>query len=118
MAESADTDAIRFADVLTTASAAANYLGESAVRPLHLKQAIGILTGALRLEDLGRPVSPLVPRTLPGAGSSVQPAVRELAQRWFASLGSDYAALLSDENLQRLRMEVDALLAAGETTHP
>lgn len=105
---------VRFADILTTASAAANYLGESHVVPQHLLYAIAILRETMTLEDLGRAVSPLVRRTPPGMGGTVDPKVRELAQRWFEALGSDAEARISSEQLAELIAELEGLGAAGE----
>lgn len=104
----AEPGPIRFADVLTTASAAAHYLGSSTVSASHLLQAIQILQGALRIEDLGRPLSPLVRR---GAGSGgVDPAVQSLVQRWFLELG-DVHAELQDDELDRLAAELREISA-------
>lgn len=104
-----DDDPIRFADVLTTGSAVANYLGEAEVVAVHLVHAIDILKGRMTLEDLGRAVSPLVRRVPPGMGSTVQPAVRDLVQRWYAELGSNHAATMSEAHLTQLRAELERL---------
>ena len=100
-------DAIRFTDILTTASAIANYLGVSEVTAAHLLDSVAILEGAKTMDDLGRPVSPLVPRPRGGPGATDE--VRQLAQRWFASLGSDPLAELDLAALERLRHDVAAL---------
>ena len=109
MLHSVEDDPIRFADVLTTGSAVANYLGEGEVAALHLVHAIDILTDQLAIEDLGRPLSPLVRRTPPGMGSTVQLAVQELVQRWYAELGSNHAATMTEAHLARLRTDLEAL---------
>jgi hypothetical protein len=101
-----EPEAVRFADILTTATAAANYLGEADVGPRHVLHALAILRGEAPMESLGRPVSPLVPRR-PGGG--VDPAVRDLVQRWFAALGSNVDATLEGEALERFIAEVRAL---------
>ena len=101
------TGGIRFTDVLTTASAIANYLGVNEVTPAHLVDAIAILEGSRTMEDLGRAVSPFVPR--PRSGPTAAAAVRELAQRWFASLGSDPLAEMDAGALERLRADLTAL---------
>ena len=105
-----DGDAgIRFTDVLTTASTVANYLGANEVSAGHMLQAIALLNKEVRMEDLGRGVSPLLQRASQRqVGAS--DAVRELAQRWYVSLGSDVYAELSDEQLGRLRAELMALV--------
>lgn len=107
----------RFTDVLTTASTVANYLGASEVSAGHLLHAIALLNGEVRMEDLGRGVSPLLQRASQrqiGASD----AVRELAQRWYASLGSDVYAELSDEQLGGLRAELMALVQADRGPLP
>jgi hypothetical protein len=68
--------------------------------------AIAILSGAKNLEDLGRPVSPLVPRR-PERG--VEPPVKDLVQRWWHELGEDVNATLAPEALERLTAELQAL---------
>lgn len=99
---------VRFADILTTASAIANYLGEPDVTARHVLDALDIQSGTKQMEDLGRPVSPLLRRgsqTPPGADAPV----RELAQRWFAALGNDVNATLDAAQLTQLRSELRAL---------
>lgn len=98
---------IRFADVLTTASAVANYLGMADVTAAHMLDAIAVLRGEKSLEDLGRPLAPLVPRSSEGGA---EPAVRELAQRWWNALGGDISATLDVLALAALRAELEALL--------
>ncbi len=100
---------LRFADVLTTGSAVANYLGEANVTAHHLLSSIAILKGELVLEDLGRAVSPLVRRTPPGMGGAVDAPVRLLAQRWFALLGADTNATISEAQLADLVAELEQL---------
>ncbi len=100
---------LRFADILTTGSAAANYLGEANVSAQHLLFAIAILGGEMTLEDLGRAISPLVRRTPPGMGGAVDPPVRLLAQRWFASIGADANATISAAQLAELTSELERL---------
>jgi hypothetical protein len=102
----AEHEPLRFADILTTASAVANYLGETDVRAAHLLQSIAILRGERSMDDLGRPTSPLVRRPSPPGATE---AVRELVQRWFADLGEDANALLDDPTLRRLVSEIEAL---------
>lgn len=101
---------MRFADILTTASAVANYLGVPEVTPAHMLHAIAIQEGSESLEDLGRPASPLIAR---GAGGSVAPAVREIVQRWFERLGRDANVELDTAALEALRDEVRAA-ASGD----
>lgn len=105
-------DPVRFADILTTASAVADYQGQSDVAAGHLLSAIEILDGRLTLEDLGRPVSPLVPR--PRQRGS-EPRLRALVQRWWNDLGEDVNATLDRAALDRLAHELRAL---GERTPP
>ena len=104
---------IRFTDVLTTASTVANYLGANEVSAGHMLQAVALLNEEVRMEELGRGVSPLLQRASQRqVGAS--PPVRELAQRWYASLGSDVYAELNDEQLGGLRAELMALVEGGE----
>jgi hypothetical protein len=86
-------DALRFADILTTASAVANYLGEPDVTFSHLAAAVAVLLGETRVEDLGRPRSPLG-RSREQAGAT--PGVRVFVQRWFERLGSADAEISGD----------------------
>jgi hypothetical protein len=72
--------------------------------------AIAILRGEKSLEDLGRPLSPLVPRRAEGGA---EPAVRELAQRWWNLLGGDIRATLDDTALAALRAELVSLASRG-----
>jgi hypothetical protein len=101
---------VRFADILTTASAVANYLGESDVRAAHLRDAIALLNEETTLDALGRPLSPLVRRAGKRGATG---AVRALAQRWFADLG-DANALLGEEQLAQLKAQVASLIEAEE----
>ena len=101
------SDGIRFTDILTTASAIANYLGVNEVLAGHLLDALSIIEGTRQMEELGRAVSPLVPR--PRSGPSASAEVRELAQRWFALLGSDPLAQVDGDALNRLREELARL---------
>ena len=104
---------VRFADILTTASAVANYLGEPDVTAAHMLLAIAIQCGQETIEALGRPVSPLVPRPPRAAAAGADPAVRALTQRWFAALGSDINAVLSSAQVEALRAEVRGLGGEG-----
>lgn len=101
---------ITLADVLTTAAAVANYLAAPNVAPAHLDGALEVLLGDISIDDIGRPLSPLVRRPDPGAAL---PPVRDLAQRWLARLGGDPSRELTDSELQALRMDVAALLDHG-----
>jgi hypothetical protein len=95
-------DALRFADILTTASSVANYLGEPAVTAAHLAAAVAVLLGETRVEDLGRPRSPLG-RSRQQAGATGE--VRAFVQRWFEALGSADATI-EGEMLRMFREEV------------
>ncbi len=106
-----DQEGLRLTEILTTSAAVANYQGYAEVGPVHLLHAVAILQGEERMEDLGRPVSPLVPRS-PGGGGAM-PAVRELAGRWFALLGSDVSAVMTPEQIEAFVSEVRALLPPG-----
>ncbi|MGH2609015.1 MAG: hypothetical protein ACRDHF_07980 [Tepidiformaceae bacterium] len=94
---------LRFADILTTASAVADYLGHEDVTARHVLDAISILEGSRQLEDLGRAVSPLVPRR---GERGVDPAVRELVQRWWRELGEDVNAELDVVGVKMLVQEL------------
>ncbi|MGE3076949.1 MAG: hypothetical protein AB7N24_17110 [Dehalococcoidia bacterium] len=102
------SEGLRLTEILTTSSAVANYLGAPVIRPSHLLKAIDILLGTASLDDLGRPLSPLVSRVAK-AGDAVAPEVQKLAQRWFAALGSDALAQFDDETLLRFMREVRAV---------
>ena len=99
------SDSLRLTEILTTASAIASFVGSADVGPRHMLDAIAVLEGNKRMDDLGRPVSPLIPRGRAGA----DPAVMEIAQRWFAALGSDVEAGLTVSQLEGLRAELVAL---------
>lgn len=105
---------LRFADILTTASAVANYLNEPTVTAGHLLDGIAILQETKTMEDLGRAVSPLI-RRQQWAGGGVTPGVRALVQRWFTAVG-DVNAEIGGEDLVRLGDELRALDA--EEQHP
>jgi len=100
-------DPIRFADILTTASAVASYLGEPEVVAPHLLAAVAILRGESTIEELGRPVSPFVRRG--SGGSAVSIPVRDLAQRWFTELGANINAALDEPAVGCLLVELQAL---------
>jgi len=101
---------MRFADILTTASAVASYLGAPEVSAGHMLHAIAIQAGSEALEDLGRPVSPLIPRGPVQAG--VAPAVREVVRRWFERLGGDAGAELDEAAIEALSGDLRALIPA------
>lgn len=98
---------LRLAEILTTSSAVANYLGARDVSATHVLAAIDILLGSKTLDDLGRPLSPLVSRAA-GAGSGAAEDVKELARRWLAELEGDIQRELTDTQLGRLRAELEA----------
>lgn len=98
---------LRFTDILTTASAVANYMGQADVSANHVLHAIAILRGEESMESLGRPVSPLVPRP-PGRGGS-DPRVREVARRWFDRLGGEVSAELDEAQLAELERDLAAI---------
>lgn len=102
-------DGLRFLDILTTASAVANYLGQPDVTPAHVREAISLLREEKTLDDLGRPLSPLVRRGPPGSAGGADARVRALAQRWYETLGSRPDAELSPEQLRDLIAELDGL---------
>lgn len=105
------SESLRLTDILTTASAIANFVGNADVGPRHMLDAVAVLEGNKTMGDFGRPVSPLIPRGVAGA----DPAVREIAQRWFAALGSDAEARLSVSQLEGLRAELAALARSDES---
>ena len=100
---------LRFADILTNASAVANYLGAMDVSAAHILDSIALLQGTKTMDELGRPVSPLVPRP-PGRPPGVEHPAKELVQRWYAELGSADATL-DDERLACFVQELRALAA-------
>ena len=99
---------LRLTEILTTSTAVANYLGQPVVTAEHLLAAIGILQGKKALDDLGRPQSPLVSR-MTKAGSGVAPEIQALAQRWFAVFDNDVLREFSEEQLNELVRELEAL---------
>jgi hypothetical protein len=110
MTRSAAEDRPSLADLLTTASAASHFAGEQVIRLEHLLQAIRLQTGELTMEELGKPVSPLVQRYPRGLGPAVEPQLRELVQRWFLRLGSQATVALSHEEIAALRADIGAQL--------
>jgi hypothetical protein len=108
----ADPTGIRFVDVLTTGSAVANYLGAPDVTAGHLLSAIAILREEASLEDLGRPLSPMIRRREAGS----DPEVRAFAQRWFAKLGEDPHAELGGDQVDEMLRELSSL--AEQTVEP
>ena len=100
-------EAVRFLDILTTASSLARALGADAVSAVHLRDAIAALTGEAPLEDAGASGSPLGHRRAELAAAA---PVRELSQRWFERLGRAPEATLSAGELAALRAEVEALV--------
>lgn len=108
-----DSEPLRFADILTTASAVANYLAQPEVTAAHLLEAVAILRGEKTLEDLGRPLSPLVRRAGP-QGAGVEPRARELVRRWFAAIGSSPTAELAAEQAVAFEQDLRALIDVNE----
>ncbi len=92
-------DGIRLTDVLTTAAAVANYVAAPVVEPRHMLDAVDVLNGDRTMDDLGRPRSPLIHAHRGPA--PVNPAVRDLVQRWYQDLGSDVQAELTGGDLER-----------------
>ena len=101
-------EGLRLTDILTTASAVANFLGARDVDASHLLTAIELLQGTKTLDDLGRPLSPLVSR-MTGAGSGATDEVKQLAQRWFTRQDGDVMYEFSSEDLAAFRAEVELL---------
>ena len=100
-------EAVRFLDILTTASSVAHARGAEAVAATHLLEAIDLLTGATEPDDSGAAVSPLGHRR---TELSAEPAVRELTQRWFDRLGGTPEASLDADALAELRAEIEMLV--------
>lgn len=101
-------DGLRLSDILTTASAVANFIGAREVDPGHILTAIDLLQGTKTLDDLGRPLSPFVSR-MTAAGSGATDPMKQLAQRWFARQGADVMYELSPEELAEFRAEAASL---------
>jgi hypothetical protein len=95
---------LRFADILTTAAAVADYMGVPDVSGDHVLAAINILLEERQLEDMGRPVSPMLRRH--GQEKGVEPGVRELVQRWFARLDGDVNAKLDTTLLAEFKQDI------------
>ena len=100
-------EAVRFLDILTTASSVAHACAAEAVEARHLLDAIDVLTGAAEPDELGVPLSPFGHRR---TDLSVAPTVRELTQRWFARLGGTPDATVDGDALSELRAEIEALV--------
>ena len=100
-------EAVRFLDILTTASSVAQASAAGAVEATHLLDAIDVLTGAAEPDDVTGAVSPLGHRR---SELAVEPAVRELTQRWFARLGETPDATVDGDTLSELRAELEALV--------
>ena len=107
MPTGAGDDAVRFLDILTVASTVARANAAEAVTATHLLDAIAVLTGEQDMEEAAGPVSPLGRGR---AGLGVEPAVRDLMQRWFERLGGAAEAVLTPEDLAELRTEITALV--------
>ena len=99
-------EAVRFLDVLTTASSVAHARRAEAVSAAHMLEAIEVLTGASEPGGADAPVSPLGHRR---AELSVERSVRELTQRWFERLGGAPEAVLGAAELGELRAELGSL---------
>jgi len=102
-----ESEPLRFTDILTTAAAVANYLGRGEVIAPDLLAAVCILLGEKTMEQLGRPLSPLVRRQSQGPGATAE--VRALVQRWWAELGESPGAVLDEAAVARLRADLQAL---------
>lgn len=100
-------EAVRFLDILTTASSVARAHGADSVAAAHLLEAIDVLTGASEPDEAAASVSPLGHRR---TELSAEPAVRELTQRWFARLGGTPDASLDAGALAELRAEIETLV--------
>lgn len=100
-------EAVRFLDVLTTASSVAHARGGDSVLAAHMLEATALLTGEAEVDEVGGAVSPLGHRR---AELSVEPAVRELTQRWFARLGGAPDAALGVAELAEFRAELELLV--------
>lgn len=103
---------LRFVDVLTTSAAVTSFLGVAVTTASHIIAAVAILQGELTIEDLGRPVSPLL-RSARGP-QSVDPAVRHLVQSWFQRVGGTGDAEIGGEQLRLFVGEL-RLLESGES---
>jgi len=112
-----ETDDVRLAEILTTAAAVADFLSAGDVTAAHLLAAIAVLRDGRTVEELGRPLSPLVRRP-PGLHGGAAPAVRELAQRWYAALGSDLAATMTPGEVRHFEAELHLLVESGRGGGP
>ena len=100
-----DEEGVRFADILTTAAAVANYLGQRDIAGAHVIDAVAILLGEKTLDDLGRPVSPLLTRGSQGKGG-VEAALQATVKRWFERVGRDANRELSRDELAAFVVDV------------
>ena len=106
---------ISFTDILTTSSSVASYLGAANVAPEHVQHAIALLLEEIVLEDIGRPLPPLVPRPTPGPATS---PVRHLAQHWLARLGNDPARTMTASEVRSIRDQIAELIDGAAGTGP
>lgn len=99
---------VRLTDILTNAAAIADYTGASEVLPEHLLQAIDYLRRGVDWDrdEATQGMSPLGRR---GPRAEVPETVRILAQGWFARLGGDPLAELSETQLSELETEIRSL---------
>ncbi len=96
---------IRFLDLLTTATAVANFRGSDTVCAEHFEIAADILRGLKSMDETGGPGSLPVSR---GAGGNVAPALQELVQDWYRRLGGDPDATIDDDALEVFLAEARA----------
>jgi len=96
---------IRFLDLLTTATAVANFRGSDTVCAEHFEMAADILRGLKSMDESAGPAPPL----FSGGGSgAVAPALQELVQDWYRRLGGDPDATIDDDALDVFLAEARA----------
>ncbi len=100
--------AVRFLDILTTASSVARVRGADVVSAAHLLDAIAVLTGEVEPEDA--PAAHGFPLGHRQTELAAAAPVRDLSQRWFERLGRAPEATLSVSDLAELRAEIEALV--------
>lgn len=101
------SEAIRFVDILTTASSIAGARDAPELGVEELVLAVRVVSGVMDIADVGEAIHPLLIR-----GSDAKPVVaevRELVQRWYAAVGGTGDSELPPADVERFVRELEAL---------
>ncbi len=110
------SEAIRFVDILTTASSIAGARNTPQLGVEELVLAIRVVSGAMAIEDVGEAVHPLLIRG--NDSKPVDPLVRELVQRWYAAVGGTGDSELPPADIERFVLELEALSGSDGSDGP